>query len=59
MIIDDSLACWPHLSYDINMNNNELPTCDFEISDGNVDDPSYAYCGHRAGHAGDHGEWQM
>lgn len=34
------------------------PRCDFEIWDGNSDDPSYAYCGHPAGHAGDHGEWK-
>lgn len=34
-------------------------TCDFEITDGNTDDPSYAYCGHSHGHAGDHGNWQV
>jgi hypothetical protein len=33
-------------------------TCSFEIFDGNVDDPSYAYCGHTHAHAGDHGNWQ-
>jgi ribonuclease I len=32
--------------------------CDHERSDGNRDDPSHAYCGLAAGHAGDHGEWQ-
>lgn len=31
--------------------------CRFEISDGNVDDPSYAYCGHPHAHVGDHGKW--
>lgn len=34
------------------------PTCGAETSDGNRDDPSYAYCGLPPGHAGDHGEWQ-
>ncbi len=34
-----------------------MASCNFEITDGNVDDPSYAYCGIDAGHAGDHGEW--
>lgn len=32
--------------------------CNFEITDGNVADPSYAYCGHVPAHAGDHGPWQ-
>ncbi len=34
------------------------PLCGFEVWDGNRDDPSYAYCGHPAGHGGDHGRWQ-
>jgi len=33
-------------------------TCGFEVCDGNVDDPSYAYCGFPPGHAGDHGLWE-
>lgn len=32
-------------------------TCLHEVSDGNRDDPSYAYCGLRRGHAGVHGAW--
>ena len=28
--------------------------CNAEVSDGNADDPSYAYCGHPFGHAGPH-----
>lgn len=38
------------------MTNNNTD-CHFEVSDGNVDDPSYAYCGLPHAHAGDHGEW--
>lgn len=34
-------------------------TCNYEISDGNRDDPSYAYCGHNKNHAGPHGNWQV
>jgi hypothetical protein len=34
-------------------------TCDFEISDGCQDDPSYAYCGFPVGHGGEHGNWQQ
>lgn len=33
--------------------------CNFEISDGNQDDPSFAYCGHPATHAGAHGKWEV
>jgi hypothetical protein len=33
--------------------------CNQEISDGNRDDPGYAYCGHPAGHAGPHGNWKI
>lgn len=32
-------------------------TCSAELWDGNPDDPSYAYCGRPAGHAGAHGDW--
>lgn len=32
-------------------------TCNHAVADGNVDDPSFAFCGHPAGHAGDHGAW--
>ena len=32
--------------------------CGAEVTDGNRDDPSYAYCGMPAGHAGPHGNWQ-
>lgn len=35
------------------------PACGFEAFDGNTDDPSYAYCGHPAGHAGEHGDYQF
>ena len=35
------------------------PTCNYEVCDGNADDPSYAYCGHPSAHAGDHGEWKV
>ena len=35
------------------------PRCNFEICDGNSDDPSYAYCGLPLAHAGNHGDWQM
>lgn len=35
----------------------EGATCGFEISDGNVDDPSFAYCGHPVAHGGGHGNW--
>lgn len=31
--------------------------CGFEITDGNVDDPEFAYCGHTPNHGGDHGHW--
>jgi hypothetical protein len=34
-------------------------TCDYEISDGNRDDPNYAYCSLPAGHAGEHGDWRF
>jgi hypothetical protein len=35
-----------------------MTTCEYEICDGNRDDPSYAYCGEPASHAGDHGSWR-
>lgn len=35
------------------------PMCGAEISDGNRDDPSYAFCGHPRGHMGEHGDWQL
>lgn len=31
--------------------------CNYSTSDGNIDDPSYAYCGLPHNHAGEHGEW--
>lgn len=34
------------------------PHCNYEIQDGNQDDPSYAYCGLRLNHGGEHGEWE-
>lgn len=34
-----------------------MTTCNFPTTDGNVDDPSYAYCGHQSAHAGEHGNW--
>lgn len=35
-----------------------LSTCDHSITDGG-DDPTPAYCGHPANHAGEHGAWQF
>lgn len=32
--------------------------CWFEITDGNQDDPTFAYCGFMPAHGGPHGEWQ-
>lgn len=37
----------------------ETKTCNHEVHDGNQDDPSYAYCGEPAGHAGLHGKWEF
>jgi len=31
-----------------------MTICNHEISDGNFDDPSYAYCDLPANHAGEH-----
>lgn len=36
----------------------QVKACGQEISDGNRDDPSYVYCGHSAGHGGEHGSWK-
>jgi len=33
--------------------------CGVATFDGNNDDPTYAYCGHPRGHAGDHGAWVL
>jgi len=33
--------------------------CAASTPDGNADDPTFAYCGHPTGHAGDHGAWQL
>lgn len=41
------------------MNEQKTSPCGHEISDGLTEDPSYAYCGHPAGHAGEHGAWQI
>lgn len=32
--------------------------CGSRMSDGNRDDPTYAFCGHAKGHAGPHGDWE-
>lgn len=36
----------------------ERSACGHEVSDGNRDDPSFAYCGLPQGHAGAHGAWR-
>ena len=37
----------------------DIYACGHEIFNGNADDPEYAYCGLRPGHAGAHGSWQI
>lgn len=38
----------------MNRNQRLAIRCNHEVWDGNVDDPSYAYCDLRAAHAGEH-----
>jgi hypothetical protein len=46
------------LTEEVRLRAARAAECRFETSDGNRDDPSYAYCGHPKNHAGDHGNWR-